>query len=206
MPSNLSAVSQTRVERRVQEFHDRVIDAARRLFSEHGIEATKIDDICEAADVAKRTLCNHFPTKTHIVHEVSRRSIADFVNRIESARESGNSTRQRIQFLFNRFAEDTNTSEPMNRELMGELFNAAHESQIGGQEEVRISDSVRALLDTGGPENLPPGTSVEAFAEIILGAIYVSMLEWIHRDDYDFETNIKQKGEFFASLLPETQE
>ena len=190
----------------MQEFHDKVIEAARKLFSEHGVEATKIDDICEAADVAKRTLCNHFPTKTHIVHEVSRRSIADFIARIDRARRSGSNTGERLQHLFSQFAAVTHAAAPMNRELMGELFNVAHDSQIGGQEEVRVSDAVRALLEEGGPGQLPANTTVEAFAEIILGSIYVSMLEWIHRDDYNFESNIQQKGEFFVSLLPDIQE
>lgn len=202
----MPSANPTRVERRVQMFHDRVIETARALFSEHGIEGTKIDDICEAADVAKRTLCNHFPTKTHIVHEVSRRSIADFIDRIKSARESGSTTGERLTLLFNRFAEDATTANPMNRELMAELFNIAHDSQIGGEQETRVSDAVRALLEHGGPDQLPANTSIEAFAEIILGSVYVTMLEWIHRDDYDFETNIEQKGRFFVSLLPDTQE
>ena len=200
--ATLPDVEPSRVERRVQEFHDRVIDAARKLFSERGVEATKIDDICEVADVAKRTLCNHFPTKTHIVHEVSRRSIADFVARIHAARDAGYSTCERILILFNRFGEDTLAFDPMNRELVGELFNVAHDNEIGSESEVRVSDAVRALLEAGGQEQLPANTSVEAFAEIILGSIYISMLEWIHRDDYDFVTNIKQKGEFFANSLP----
>jgi hypothetical protein len=56
----LSASS--RVDRRVEEFRARVLEAAMELFEARGIDGTKIDDICEAADVAKRTLCNHFPT------------------------------------------------------------------------------------------------------------------------------------------------
>ena len=193
----------SRVEKRVQAFHDRVIEAARDLFTERGVEATKIDDICEAADVAKRTLCNHFPTKTHIVQELSRRSIVDFVERIQDAQQKGETTAERLRLLFNGFATQTLEQGPVNRELVGELFNVAHASEMGGESEVRVSDAVRALLEAGGPEQLPVNATVESFAEIVLGSIYVSMLEWIHRDDYDFELNIHQKGEFLASLLPE---
>lgn len=205
MPANSEtslALEPTRVERRVQEFHDRVINAARQLFSENGIEATRIDQICEMADVAKRTLCNHFPTKTHIVHAVSRRSTADFVARIHNAREVGRSTRERLLNLFDRIGEDISLTGPMNRELAAELFNVAHDPDIGNESEVRVSHALRTLLEAGGPEQLPARTSVEVFAEIILGSIYVSILEWIHRDDYDFVSNIRQKGKFFAGLLP----
>jgi AcrR family transcriptional regulator len=47
-----------RVDRRVQEFRAQVLEAAEELFVERGVEATKIDDICAAADVAKRTVSN----------------------------------------------------------------------------------------------------------------------------------------------------
>ncbi len=206
MPTELSTIPPSRIERRVREFHDRVIDAAETLFSEQGVEATKIDDICEVADVARRTLCNHFPTKTHIVQELSRRGIVDFVDQIHDARDSGFSTKERLALLFTRIAERNFSAAPLNRELVGELFNVAHDNEMGGTSEIRVSDAVRSLLVAGGPEQLPPNASVEGFAEIILGSIYVSILEWIHRDDYDFESNIKMKGEFLVSLLPENQE
>ena len=60
-----------RVDRRVQAFRAHVLACAEALFAERGIEGTKIDDVCEAADVAKRTLCNHFPTKSHLVEALA---------------------------------------------------------------------------------------------------------------------------------------
>ena len=192
-----------RVERRVQAFHRRVLAAASALFSEEGIEATKIDDICKVADVAKRTLCNHFPTKTHIVKALSRRSIVDFVEMIEEARDRGTTNRQRLDILFRGFAARTLERGSLNRALVGELFNAAHDREIGAEGEVLVSDALRSLLNAGGPGQLPANTSAETLADIVLGSIYVSMLEWIHRDDYDFEKSILGKAAFLVSLLPE---
>ncbi|HIG68673.1 MAG TPA: TetR/AcrR family transcriptional regulator, partial [Myxococcales bacterium] len=68
----------SRVDRRVHEFRARVLETAEALFAERGVEATKVDDICEAADVAKRTLCNHFPTKAHIVQSLSHEAVSRF--------------------------------------------------------------------------------------------------------------------------------
>ena len=79
----------SRVDRRVQEFRARVLETAEALFAEQGVEATKVDDICEAADVAKRTLCNHFPTKAHIVGALSREAVSRLVALVDDARESG---------------------------------------------------------------------------------------------------------------------
>ena len=192
-----------RVDRRVQEFRARVLTTAEELFTERGIDATKIDDICEAADVAKRTLCNHFPTKAHIVQALSREAVSRMVASIDDAREAGTTTRERIRILFDGFfASDDFGVGPVHREFVGAFFGAAHGTPEAAEGEIRVSDAVQALLAAGGPEQLPPGASVETFAEVVLGSIYATTLEWVHRDDYDVEARTSEVGRFLASLLP----
>jgi len=41
----------------------RLLAAALRLFAEQGYEATTIDQIAAAADVARQTVLNHYPHK-----------------------------------------------------------------------------------------------------------------------------------------------
>ena len=86
-----------RVDRRVQAFRAHVLACAEALFAERGIEGTKIDDVCEAADVAKRTLCNHFPTKSHLVEALAHDAVSRLVTTVDEARESGDSTRARLE-------------------------------------------------------------------------------------------------------------
>ena len=198
-----------RVDRRVQEFRARVLATAEELFTERGIEATKIDDICEAADVAKRTLCNHFPTKAHIVQALSREAVSRMVASIDDAREAGATTRERLRILFDGFyasdasdASDDFEVGPVHREFVGAFFGAAHGTPDAAEGEIRVSDAVQALLAAGGPEQLPPGASVETFAEVVLGSIYATTLEWVHRDDYDVRARTSEVGRFLASLLP----
>ena len=45
----------------------RILDAARRLFSKQGFEATTTRHIARAADIASGTLFNYFPTKEAVV-------------------------------------------------------------------------------------------------------------------------------------------
>ena len=53
----------SRRERKKEETKERIYKAAFELFKERGFEATTIDDISEAADVAKGTFFNYFPRK-----------------------------------------------------------------------------------------------------------------------------------------------
>ena len=73
----MAAVGETRSrrERRVREVHDRIVAAAMDLFGTRGVESTKIDEICEAADIAQKTFFNHFPTKQHLVLNLEIREV-----------------------------------------------------------------------------------------------------------------------------------
>ena len=50
-----------------------VVDAATRLFLERGFGAVSMDDLAEAAGVARRTLYNQFASKEEIFREMLRR-------------------------------------------------------------------------------------------------------------------------------------
>jgi AcrR family transcriptional regulator len=56
-----------RVERRRAEARGRIVAAASRRFAEAGPGAVRMDQVAEAADVARGTLYSHFPTKDDLL-------------------------------------------------------------------------------------------------------------------------------------------
>jgi AcrR family transcriptional regulator len=62
MTKNLS-----RRKRKKRQTRQRLMEAALRLFREHGYDATTVERITEAADVAKSTFFNYFETKEAIL-------------------------------------------------------------------------------------------------------------------------------------------
>lgn len=54
-----------------------LVDAAIRLFEQHGIDATSMDDIAAAVDVSRATVFNYFPYKEAILVEIGARFVAD---------------------------------------------------------------------------------------------------------------------------------
>jgi AcrR family transcriptional regulator len=56
-----------RREKRRAETRERIIRCALRLFSEHGVAGTTVEDITNAADIGKGTFFNYFATKEHII-------------------------------------------------------------------------------------------------------------------------------------------
>jgi len=201
IPSGLNQAS--RVDRRVEEFRAQVLEAAESLFATNGVDATKIDEICEAADVARRTLCNHFPTKAHIVQALSRETVSRLVALINDARDSGCTNRERVCRLFDGLLHRAHETGPVHRESVGAFFHVAHGTSGAKEDELRLSDAIQALLKAGGANDLPPNASIETFAELILGGIYSTTLEWIHREDYDREARTAALGNFLVGLFPD---
>jgi AcrR family transcriptional regulator len=60
----------------VEETRRRIIDATFELHNEKGILATSMQDVAERADVALRTVYNHYPTVDDLVEGCGRKVIA----------------------------------------------------------------------------------------------------------------------------------
>lgn len=62
-----------------------IIDAAVRLFGEQGYAPTSVDQIADAATVAKGAVYHHFPTKTAIFEAVFDATCADVAAKVAAA-------------------------------------------------------------------------------------------------------------------------
>ncbi len=58
-----------RMERKKRETRQRIIEVAMDLFQRQGFNNTTMEQIAEVADIARKTLYNHFPVKEAIVDE-----------------------------------------------------------------------------------------------------------------------------------------
>ncbi len=80
-PIKTASVSQrgrkTRSERRTLATRRRLLNAARSVFAEKGLNLARIDDITERADVGKGTFYNYFRTKENLIRELLANVLAD---------------------------------------------------------------------------------------------------------------------------------
>lgn len=60
-------------EQQAEERRNQLIDTALQLFSEHGIEATRVSDIAQTAGVAQGLLYHYFPSKDALVAAIIQR-------------------------------------------------------------------------------------------------------------------------------------
>jgi AcrR family transcriptional regulator len=95
-PSN-----QTRTERKKEETTKKILSIALRLFREQGFDATTMEAIAEAVDIAKGTLYNYFPVKEAIVDEYIRRNFQERNLAITERIQELPDTVARMESVFN---------------------------------------------------------------------------------------------------------
>ena len=79
----------------------RILDAAESLFYREGIHATGVERIAEEAQVSKRTLYRHFPSKNDLVEQYLRRiNDAGGIRNEQSLDTPGATARKRLLAIF----------------------------------------------------------------------------------------------------------
>jgi AcrR family transcriptional regulator len=124
----------SRRERKKSETRQRLMDAALRLFGEHGFEATTIEDITSVADVAKGTFFNYFETKEAILPAIAARRLEQLEETLAPEQGGPDSAVARIKLALRLVAES-----PLCQERLAEqLFTAMmHRHEIGPRHALR---------------------------------------------------------------------
>ena len=112
MDDNLS-----RRERKKRKTRQRLMDAALRLFREHGYNAATVEKIAEAADVAKSTFFNYFETKDAILPALAERRMQQIEDALSHKQGAPASPVARIKLALCLVAEDTLTDPRLAQRL-----------------------------------------------------------------------------------------
>jgi AcrR family transcriptional regulator len=79
----------------------RILDAAAELFYREGINATGVERLAAESSVSKRTLYQHFPSKTAVVEEYLRSIEQHVADSVQPSADAGDQTpRERLLAVF----------------------------------------------------------------------------------------------------------
>ncbi len=197
-PEDNESPDLTRRERRKREVRDRILEAAVVLFERQGPQETRVDEICERADVAQKTFFNHFTTKQQLVSEIATRFLNDLFATLDELRQSRSSVADRLHVFFATLADRCDAAGPMHRELVLEVIRVAHLQHHESTQMSFVRDAFRSFLEEDGRGNRSSDHDIDTLTEIVVGTFYALMLNWVSLDDYPLRERSAAAGRFLA--------
>jgi AcrR family transcriptional regulator len=138
----------SRRERKKLETRQSLMEAALQLFGERGYEATTVEDITSAADVAKGTFFNYFETKEAILPAIAASRLEQLEEALRPERGAPDSPVARIKLALHLVAESPLCQKKLARHLFAAMM---HRREIGPGHALRdlLAEQVRQAQAAG---------------------------------------------------------
>jgi AcrR family transcriptional regulator len=165
-----------RRQRKRQAVHDTLLQSADQLFRERGIAGTTVDDIAEAADVARQTVFNHFPYKEAFALELAAAGIRAIAQRAYALLEAGTPALDVLQSVST-WVIDLAVEEPEVTVVVArELLHSDAERAARAADHIPLQKLFEAILEQaleegGIREDLPLDVVSDRFSCIITSIV-----------------------------------
>ena len=150
-----------------------IVLAGLKLFTQYGYRKTSIDDIANAAQVAKRTVYLHFENKAAVFLAILEYLGDQVCQRCAAAESAGGTAAERLTGLLDAYFgmafEIFSKSEHMPE--LEETFSMLARARIGDlnkEYENRLANFLRSLQKTGAIGRPPQGLTVEQIVHILV--------------------------------------
>lgn len=146
-----------------------LVDAAARLFAEHGVEATTMDDIARAAGMSRTSVFNYFGYKEMILCEIGARYVAEIAGTARASRSRRTSPRGLLMDMVDTLAaiaeRDPTLLGAVAREMTHpELERRRQASETMGYGAI-VDETMDALEQSG---HLRDGNLRDTYARLIV--------------------------------------
>ena len=119
-------LSEARKELLTTMMKDSIFEAATSVLSEHGVDGTTMNRVAEAADLAKSSLYDYFPSKDELLEFVSDRLALPFMQAVEETLRADLPAPQKLERIL-RIAFENCTK---HKAIVRLLVQSDHEYQL----------------------------------------------------------------------------
>lgn len=186
----------SRRERKKLETRERIFQAAVSLFMEKGFENTSVDEIAEAADVAKGTFFNHFPKKESLLGYLGERRLRTVREIVERNINESLTAEEKVRVIMAALAQENLREKSLVKLIALEALKAKGALKDEGAKSIMgFIMLFRAIVDEGQRRGeLHPDANPLAVAEILHGMYFSSLFKWLDFDSsYSLEEDLLEK-------------
>ena len=193
-----------RREKRKIEIRGRIEDAAYRLFKAQGIEDTSIEQICEEADVARRTFYGYFPNKHALLGGLGvSRLYSQSEPMLRQLMDNYSTTRDRLEAMIDYIESNFAAYENVDRQLIllaPSTFanNTEQQREIGNSAIASFTRLILAGQDAGDAKT---DFSPEILASMVVGTLNTLTTSWAIDSDYPIFAKLEEARLMFEQLI-----
>ena len=192
-----------RIERRKQEFRDKITRAAIKLFEKNGIAETSVASIIKEADIAHKTFFNHFPTKDHLLQHVTSSFSNNAYETFRQGLKKQSDPSKRLSYCLISVAKALEGVKPHYKELLNYYLISGKGSTALQQAQREQFTAVIAELirDANANNQMISRSSEETCTEITVGVCVSILLNWSIEEDYPITAKMKDACRFLSQSL-----
>lgn len=171
-------------ERKKRETAERIYRTALNLFRERGYDGTTVEDIAQAADVAKGTFFNYFPTKDAVLSYLGQQQM-QFLYEAIAAKEDFDqqSAYEQLTFVFDSLAAGIQDNHEIMRTVSLEIYRSesAFADMLSSSRQLYelLLSIVRRRQERG---ELRTTALAESMALILLATYVYTVIAWRELD------------------------
>lgn len=175
----------------------RLFETALRLFMERGYHATTVEMITEAAQVAKGTFFNYFPSKDAVLGQFGQMQMERLRESIAAQEHfASKSFRDQLFFVFDNLALRVEAQPDLLQALLSEMLRNPsglehHEAQADLLEAL-LFDLVQAAQTRG---ELVPDKDPKLIAALLRDLYFSVVLRWLRNPQSDFKSLLRHQAD-----------
>lgn len=168
-----------------------IFEAAVRLFQTKGYAATTVEEIAAAADIAKGTFFNYFPTKQAVLLHLNELQVARLREGVASTPGfAALSARERVRAVFSALAAGLEGQRELVRVVAAETLLSP--AALGEMQRLvnRDLDGLLAEIVASGQAGgeLRSDAAPDELARLLRGLYFVTIVSWLDADGADLAT------------------
>jgi len=195
-------VPEGRRERKKRELRERIYETARQLFLTNGFEATTVEQIAEAADIAQATFFNHFQSKGALLSEMTREVFDHLQGLVDAQLARPVSAQERIIGFAENVAGEIAQAHGLAREVTLELVRNTTRPGEAAPYLQRVQDPFMQIIQEGQKAgDVRTDLDADFLVELVLGAYNVAMTGWMNDSNYPLDKRLRQSAVFIAEAI-----
>jgi AcrR family transcriptional regulator len=202
LPMPESELPTGRRERRRRELRERVLAVSLELVAEKGFDATTVEEIAAAADIAPATFFNHFQSKGGLLGEITAQVVESVEVLIEAHLQDDAHVASRLEGLARHAASLISEQQKLVRAVMLEMLRSSARPEDAAPYLVSLRRPLAQLLERGqANDEVRSDLEAEFLAEMVLGALHATLTQWLSDEAYPIVERLPRAASFISDAV-----